>query len=184
MVDIQIASTKMNISFLYALVTSLSFTIKFNVNSNNRQDYFIFNGPNTTAHLFRENSTLKLIFHANSSFRHYQASNITGQFNFIWDGFKVNDKKMELIKSNGDLNELKFNRYTFESLCLDTLHEEVEYSQEPVFHCRDVNYIIFAGIAIAVGLIMRSDNIIPKIWMLFNTLRSESEYAEVDTINT
>lgn len=123
-----------------------------------------------------------LIFHSNSSFKHYQASNVTSQFNFTWDGFKVNYKKMELVKSSGNLIEFKFNRYTFVSPYLDILrHDKVEYIQEPIIHCGDVNYGIFAGIIITVGLIMRSDNIMSRIMKLFNKLRSESDYAEMGT---
>ena len=93
----------MNINFLYTIVTGLCFTVKFDLDENNNQDYFVFDGPNTTVHLFRENRTLTLVFQSNFSFHRYQTSNVTKPFIFSWDGFRVNDKTMKLIKSTGNL---------------------------------------------------------------------------------
>ena len=103
----------MNINFLYTVLTGLCFTVKFEFDDNRKQHYFIFDGPDTTAHLFRENSTLTLVFQSNYSFNTYQTLNLTNPFEFTWDGFRVNDKTMKLIKSSGNITNLQFNGYTF-----------------------------------------------------------------------
>ena len=180
-----------NINFLYTLLTGLCFTVKFDLDGNSKQDYFVFNGPNTTAHLFRENSTLKLVFHLNSSFNWYQTSNLTNPFKFTWDGFRVNDKTMKLVKSSGNLTNFHFNGYTFISPYIEVLQDDsVEYYtvEESIFQCQDINYGIFVIIAFAVGLLMRSDNIITRTLKTFNKMfKSESDenvYVEIDNINT
>lgn len=178
----------MNISFLYTVLTSLSFTVKFDFDDHSRQEYFIFNGPDTAAHLFRENSTLTLVFQSNSSFSRYQASNLTNPFIFTWDRFRVNGKTMKLVKSAGNLTNLNFNGYTFISPYLEILQDDtVQYiTQESLVECREINYGIFAAIAIAVGLVMRSDNIISRtLKLLSNVLESktsESVYVEMDIV--
>lgn len=180
----------MNISFLYTVLTSLCFTVKFDFDEHSKQDYFIFNGPDTTAHLFRKNSTLELVLQSNSSFSRYQTSNLTNPFTFTWDGFRVNDKTMKLVKSTGNLTNRNFNGYTFMSPYLEILQDDtVQYiTQESIVECRDINYGIFAAIAIAAGLVMRSDNIISRtLKLLSNALESktsESVYVEMDSINT
>ena len=179
----------MNINFLYTVLTGLCFTVKFDFDDNRKQHYFIFDGPDTTAHLFRENSTLTLVFQSNYSFNRYQSSNLTNPFKFTWDGFRVNDKTMKLIKSTGNITNLQFNGYTFISSYLEILQDDtVEYIvQESLVQCKDINYGIFVAIAFAVGLMMRSDNIIARtLKILSKVLKSEtneSAYVEIDTIN-
>ena len=59
---------KMDFILLFTLAMNLSFTIKYAVNSEEKQDYFIFNGPSdTTAHLFRKNSTVILVLQSSNN---------------------------------------------------------------------------------------------------------------------
>ena len=180
----------MNVNFLYTVLTGLCFTVKFDLDGNSKQDYFIFDGSDTSAHLFRENSTLTLVFQSNHTFQRYQTSNLTNPFTFAWDEFRVNDKKMKLIKSTGNLTNFQFNGYTFISPYIEIFQDgTVEYViQESMVKCRDINYGIFAVIALAIGLIMRSDNIISRtLKIIGKVLKSEIEesvYVETDDINT
>ena len=97
---------------------------------------------------------------------------------------------MKLVKSTGNLTNRNFNGYTFMSPYLEILQDDtVQYiTQESIVECRDINYGIFAAIAIAAGLVMRSDNIISRtLKLLSNALESktsESVYVEMDSINT
>ena len=181
----------MNINFLYTVLTGLCFTVKFDFDGNSKQHYLIFTGPNTSAHLFRENSTLTLVLQSNFSFHRYQSLNITNPFTFTWEGFRVNGKAMNLIKSTKNIPNFQFNGYTFVSPYLEVLSDSdnVEYIvPESIFQCQDINYGIFLAIALAVGLIMRSDNILGRTLKICSkVLKSEideSVYVEIDTINT
>jgi len=181
----------MNINFIYAVLTGLCFTVKFDFDEHSKQHYLLFSGPDTSAHLFRENSTLTLVLQSNFSFSRYQTSNLTNPFQFAWDGFRVNNKTMKLVKSTGSIPNFQFNGYTFLSPYLEVLQDSdnVEYIvQESVFQCQDINYGIFLAIALAVGMVMRSDNIISRsLKLLSNILESKSEesvYVEIDNINT
>ena len=181
----------MNINFLYTVLTGLCFTVKFDFDENTKQHYLVFTGSETSAHLFRENSTLTLVLQTNVSFHRYQSLNLSNPFTFTWEGFRVNDETMKLIKSTGNISNFQFNGYTFLSPYLEVLQDSdnVEYIiEESVFQCQDINYGIFLAIALAVGLIMRSDNIISRsLKLLNNILESKSEesvYVEIDNINT
>ena len=72
----------MNINFLYTVLTGLCFTVKFDFDDTSTQKYFIFDGD-TTAYLFRQNTTLKLWLQSNSSINHYETSNLTNPFEFM-----------------------------------------------------------------------------------------------------
>ena len=104
---------KMSLNFLYNLLASLTFSITFDVDSNEKQDYFVFHGENSTAYLFRNDNVLKLSITTNFGFRHYETTEIPTQFTFTWDGFKINDNAMQIIRSNGNISDLNFNGYTF-----------------------------------------------------------------------
>ena len=181
----------MNINFLYTVLTGLCFTVKFDLDGNSKQHYLIFTGPETSAHLFRENSTLTLVLQTNVSFYRYQSLNLTNPFTFTWEGFRVNNQTMKLIKSTGNITNFQYNGYTFLSPYLEVLQDSdnVEYIvEQSVFQCQDINYGIFLAIALAVGMVMRSDNIISSsLKLLSNILESKSEesvYVEIDNINT
>ena len=181
----------MNINFLYTVLTGLCFTVKFDFDGNSKQHYLIFTGPDTSAHLFRENSTLTLVLQSNFSFHRYETLNLTNPFVFTWEGFRVNDKSMKCIKSTGSIDNFQFNGYTFVSPYLEILpdSDNVEYIvEESVVQGQAINYGIFLAIALAVGLLMRSDNIISRsLKLLSNILESKSEesvYVEIDNINT
>ena len=181
----------MNINFLYTVLTGLCFTVKFDFDENSKQHYLFFSGLDTSTHLFRENSTLTLVLQSNYSFYRYQSLNLTNPFTFTWEGFRVNDKAMKLIKSTGNIPNFQFNGYTFVSPYLEVLTDSssVEYIvEESIFQCQDINYGVFLAIALAVGLIMRSDNIIARTLKIFSkVLKSEideSVYVEIDNIST
>ena len=102
------------------------------MDSNTKQDFFIFTrDKEAVAHLFRENTTLNLYLGSNSSSELYQCSTLgkQQQFNFTWDGFKIDGKQMEMVKSNGSVGELHFNGYTFFSPFLDIMLDPVEVPQ-------------------------------------------------------
>ena len=121
--NVPITSKMNSINFLYTVLTALCFTVKFDVDDTTKQDYFIFGGPTTVAHLFREDDTLQLVFENDASFIHYRITNITSPFTFVWTGFRVDDVPMEIVKSSGTIDNYIFNGFTFISPYLEVLQE-------------------------------------------------------------
>ena len=50
----------MNFNLLFTVVGSLNFTIKFLINTNREQIFFLFNRKGTEAHLYRNGETVTL----------------------------------------------------------------------------------------------------------------------------
>ena len=158
----------MNINFLYSVIVSLCFTVKFDVNYNSTQDYFIFGGDDTTAHLRRYNQTINLFLRSNTSYRHFEMTNVTNQFVFAWQGYTINNEKMKMVRSEGDLNLLGFNSFTFISPTLNFVEEEEDVAVAtyggPLIRSQDINYGIFILIVFGVGLLLKFDIIAPKVF--------------------
>lgn len=145
----------MNFSLFFALVSTLTFSLHFEIDCNETQDYFIFQSSNNTAQLYRRNNTLILFLKQDGAYEIYNY-NVTNNFEFSWDGYKVNNEKMVCVRTLGQVDALSFNAYTFLSPILnfyrvtDLLDEPDE--PEPVFGCKEVNYGYIAFILIAVFL--------------------------------
>ena len=165
----------MSLNFLYNLLTSLTFNITFEPDSSEKQDFFIFHGENSTAHLFRTDDIVKFVVTSNSGFRHYETTEITSQFKFTWDGFKINDRPMHVIKSNGNISDLDFNGYTFlsPSVYVNQRPESNELKPLCDFFSK-TNYGLVALIVLGVGLFLRLDSVAPKFWQVFTKLCMQS----------
>ena len=83
----------MNFNLLFSAVSALSFIIEFPKTTEERQDYFIFEGINQAAHLFRENETLILHLSFNAEYTTFKAGIEEETFEFSWSGFEVDGKK-------------------------------------------------------------------------------------------
>ena len=175
----------MSLNFLYNLLTSLAIIITFDVDSNEKQDYFVFHGDNTTAYLFRVNDVLKLSITTNYGFRHYEIIDITAQFTFTWDGFKINDRAMQIKRSSGNISDLNFDGYTFLSPSKD-VNQELECNQEQPLsvRCSKTNYGLLALIILGIGVLLRSDSVASKFWKVlaksYMQNVTESIYQEED----
>lgn len=160
----------MNINFLYSFTAALSFTVRFSVSKDGSQDYFIFHGDNSTAaHLSRQNDTIKLFLRYNSSYRHLEMSNVSNQFTFSWKGYTIDNKSMDIVRSEGSLRELKFNAYTYLSPALDfvpdlTLAYVPKVYQEHLLQCQDINYGLFVIIVFFIGILLKFDYITPRVF--------------------
>ena len=165
----------MNVNFLYNLLASFTFSITFDVDSQESQNYFLFHGDNSTAHLFRDDNVLKLIVESKSGFRHYESRDIATQFTFTWDGFKIDGGEMQIVRSSGNISDLDFNGYTFLSPSLD-VNQGPEYNQEQPLRAffTKTNYGLLALIVLGVGLLLRSDAIAPKFWEVLLKLCMQS----------
>ena len=169
---------------------SLTFVLNLDVNKNIYQDYFIFHGNDTSAHLFRENNTINLVLMSDENYVIYQ-SNVTNSFIFEWDGFIINDEKMKLRTNQlmFDVNQLTFYNYTFissfssQDIKTLTLEDTKELFQELIVAV--VLDIILIGVIFRSD-ILRSDSLIRKAYDIFkiifnkkyNVESNEEDYAK------
>lgn len=155
----------MSLNFLYNLLASLVIIITFDVDSNEKQDYFVFHGDNSTAYLFRTDNVLQLSITTNYGFRHYETTEITTQFTFTWDGFKINGRAMQIIRSNGNISDLDFTGYTFLSPSID-IDQRLECNEEQPLRllCSKTNYGLLALIVLGIGVLLKSHSIASKFW--------------------
>lgn len=108
---------------------------------------------------------MKLFLQTNSSFILYEISNITSKFEFSWEEFKVDGKQMDVVRSRGQLKKLIFNAYTFISPWLDdTLGQVDEQYRESMFHKSEIEYGLIALIALAAGLLFKSEAVAFHVW--------------------
>ena len=172
----------MNFNLLFSVVSTLSFIIGFPTNLEERQDYFIFEGVNQSAYLFRENKTLILHLSCNSEYKIYNSTISKEPFRFSWNGFEVNGEKMNILKAtNGKMKPLKFENFTFLSPIIDIF--DIEFSVDPIY--RDVaivNYWYFLIMVLVVAAAFDSKPmIINFIKKYIKTL--EDDYVEMDQGN-
>ena len=179
----------MDINFIFALATSLSFTVVFDVNNSYNQNYFVFNGDETSAHLFRKNDTVTLYLYDRDSYVIYQSSNITSSFMFSWEGYQINNMNMNKTSYNGSLGSLEFDGFTFLSP-----HKEIletcyisEPCPEPVFQCEGTRYDLLTLIVLGIGLLLKFDIISPKLMSIIREAYTkvsldESIYVEMEPV--
>ena len=109
---------KMNFTLLFAVVGNLNFIVKFLINADDKQNFFLFDGVNSSAYLYRNNHTVFLYLRKDNNLEIYKAD-ILNSLEFSWLGFKVNGTEMEKIKSTGEL-DVEFHAFTFISPILNT----------------------------------------------------------------
>ena len=176
----------MNFNLLFSVVSSLSFIIKFEVDSNERQDYFLFTGHNNTAHLYRENKTLLLHITQQHGkvLAIYNASLEDYNFTFSWSGFQINDRMMKKQRSLGQIGQLEFEHFTFISPVVDVA--DLQCSIESIIYdVGAVNYWYFLFMMLAVAIIFDSKtlaiNTLKRLMKIQNRNDDyESEYVSMD----
>ena len=81
------------------------------MNEIDQQDFFMFEGVNSTAHLHRYNQTI--YFQMNNGIKTMiYKTDIENMLEFSWIGFKVNGSEMVKVLSNCDISMI-FNTFTF-----------------------------------------------------------------------
>ena len=182
----------MNFTVLFHLIGNLNFHVQFSLHSDNTQDFFIFQGENSSAHLYRNNETVSLYLRDDKDFELYQIR-ILNELEFSWRGFKVNGTDMRKIKSTGVTNMEGLNEFTFLTVVVDLQADvlmnlyspnisetitEGEFMQSLNF--KNVNYGYIAGIMllIVVGLELKIK--IPLIIERLFGQQIENDFAESD----
>ena len=143
----------MNFNVLFALAASLNFTINFLIDSQISQDFFIFEGKDSSANLYRENDTIKLYLQYMNKSELY-IEEIIDTLEFSWEGYKINGTKMKKIKSDGEL-DLQFTAFTFSSpiLNVEPLNERAVLSLPT---SSNINYGYIVGIVLLIAIIFDS----------------------------
>ena len=106
----------MNFNFLFGIVGNLNFIIQFVINEKERQDFFLFEGVNSSAHLHRFNQTIYLQLSNGIETSLYQ-TDFENMLEYSWIGFKVNGTEMKKVESDRDFL-LMFDTFTFYLLLL------------------------------------------------------------------
>ena len=173
----------MNVNFVFNVVVSLSFVARFNVTIDDHQDYFVFNGNDTAAHLSRSKTTVSLLLISGDDYELYQTFNVTGNFTFKWNGFTIDDQKMNCVNSSGRIDQIQFDSYSFLSPYLQLEKDELEicYCEQTVFGCKDINYGLIALIMFGVGIGLRSDDMVKRIW---NRLATGYKLVDINELPT
>ena len=134
----------MNFSFLFGIISSLNFTIEFQIGQN-YSNLFIFNGSNSSAHLLSKNGSVYLYLSENSVLNIWKASTTdTATIEFTWPNY-VNGKKMELQTGNEVVTPDNFEQYVFLSPFL-IKEAEIECL---CTGCKKTKYHLIYGLIIA-----------------------------------
>ena len=177
---------KMNFNILFTLLSTLSFELYFDVSPRQKQDFFLFDGENSTAHLFRENQTLVLYLKQGGNYAIYKYPHIDEGFSFSWVDFKVNDEVMKLHESVGDITNMSFDGYTLISPVIIP-REICKTSTEHVYKISQTNYIYILLIVLGGGILMKTDIVSIRLYRMLITLfesTGDADYVEMDNIRT
>ena len=189
----------MNFTILFHIIGNLNFHVQFSLDSNYMQDFFIFQGGNSTAHLYRNNETVSLYLRDDERFELYQ-TNILNKLEFSWRGFQINGTDMKLIKSTGNTSMDYLNEFTFISPIIDLQpgimleagnfnNNESESRFISPQNSKDVNYGYIAAIilifAIALELKMKIPLLINRLFgKEINQKIEESDYVSMENMET
>ena len=189
----------MNFTILFHIIGNLNFHVQFSLDSNYMQDFFIFQGGNSTAHLYRNNETVSLYLRDDEGFELYQ-TNILSKLEFTWKGFQINGTDMKLIKSTGNTSMDYLNEFIFISPIIDLQpgimlemsnfnNNESESRFISPQNSKDVNYGYIAAIilifAIALELKMKIPLLINRLFgKEINQKIEESDYVSMENMET
>ena len=173
----------MDINFVFTTVVALNFVVKFEITPEHFQDYFLFSGTDSIAHLYRENATTYLFLKHDSSQQLFTFDNASTPLTFAWDRKTINNKPMNVHSNQSLLNHFNFDAYTFLSPIMEI--QQLNYLPSTECQCGETNYELIALIMFAIGLGFKFDVIAPKIFdmILKKTKRlEEDEYMEMNTV--
>ena len=192
----------MNFTILFQIIGNLNFNVTFELSPYNTQDFFIFEGENSSVHFYRDNETACLYLSQNGNFELYQLD-ILNRIDFSWKGFEINGTEMNRVKSSGIVSITHLNAFTFLSPVLDlqsgdavnsSLFNNTEQinDSEAVqsLNFKNVNYGYIAGIlllfGIAVELKMNLYQIINRLFSKQNNddVIDESDYETMENLET
>ena len=189
----------MKFTILFHFIEALNFHVQFSLYSHNTQDFFVFQGGNSYAYLYRNNQTVFLYMRDDKRFQLFQVD-ILNKLEFSWGGFKINGTEMKMVKSTGSTDMGDLNEFTFLSPVLDlqpdilmencTLNTTETINESKFIssvNTKNVNYGYIAGIILIITLALELKMKIPLIIeRLFGKQiepeLEESDYEEMENI--
>ena len=173
---------EMDFTILFRLIGNLNFNLSFQLSENVTQDFFIFNGLNSSAHLHRVNKDVYLLLSQNNQFERYQAS-VLDELHFSWVDFMINGTCMKKVKSTGAINMTGLNQFTFISPVLD-FQPHISNELEPMQSIKlsNVNYGYIATLMLVFAIAIELKAKIPLIFKLFRN-NSESGVDNSDYVS-
>ena len=185
----------MNFTILFHFIEALNFHVQFSLYSHNTQDFFVFQGGNSYAYLYRNNQTVFLYMRDDKRFQLFQVD-ILNTLEFSWGGFKINGTEMKMIKSTGSTDMDDLNEFTFLSPVLDlqpdilmencTLNTNETISESKFIsslNSKNVNYGYIAAIILIFAIALE---VKMKIPLLINRLIgkvADQEVVESDYVS-
>ena len=167
----------MNFNFLFGIVGNLNFIIEFAINEKEHQDFFLFEGVNSSAHLHRFNQTIYLQLSNGNETSLYQ-TDFENMLEYSWIGFKVNGTEMNKVKSDGDLS-LEFDTLTFLSPLVNFSYFD-DLNEEKILNSNNlsgINYGYIVGIVLIVAIVF---DFKPKTWKLMKSMLNNLEKSDND----
>lgn len=121
----------------------------------NSSEYFLFKGEIDHAYLFQKNEAFQFWLIRNNSHRLYNAP-YSNNLKFNWPEFKINGAEMELVLSEGELQEpYNFDHEVFLTTVYSIYASNFEYIVEPVYKCMDyTNWFIYSGFIIILTVLI------------------------------
>ena len=185
----------MNFTILFHIIGTLNFHVEFSLHSHYTQDFFIFQGGNSSTHLYRDNQTVFLYMRDDNGFQLFQAD-ILNKLEFSWGGFKINGTEMKMIKSTGSTDMNNLNEFTFlspivtlqpdipmETCTLNTNETISESKFISSLNSKNVNYGYIAAIILIFAIALE---VKMKIPLLINRLigkEGDQEVVESDYVS-
>ena len=171
----------MDLNFVFATVVALNFIVDFEVSQDDTQDYFIFSGNNSIAHLYRNTNKLNLYLKSDSSQQLWTYEVPSSEFTFGWDQKTVNNHPMHFHGNDSVLTHFDFDAYTFLSP-ISKMKQLKCPEFEPVFQCDETNYKLIILIVFAIGIALKFDLAAPILIKAVKTKYhvEESLYEEMN----
>ncbi len=156
----------MNFNLIFTTLSTLSFSVKFEVESSTRQSFFLFEGTNQSAHLLRDGQFLTLNLKQNDGYKLYKTELNSSNFTFSWNDYMVDNQQMLLQDTTGNVKDMIFQDFTFDSPIIELL--EFDCSVQPVYKLNnDLNYGYIVLIFLGAGLLFKSTDIGRNIYNRF-----------------
>ena len=142
---------------IFSILLQLNFNVQYANNNASFQDYFIFTGQNNSAHLFRNDSTIMLVYTHGSEYMRYQCPFNDTMLLFKWP-LTVNNEPMMMVEGDKRLHDpWEFSSFLFLDPLLINEEEEVSGAQE------ELPYDILIGVLTIFVLITKLPDIVAAI---------------------
>lgn len=147
----------MNFHIIFRTIAELSFVVKYKISNEKYEDFFLFKGNQSKAHLYRESNVLNLYLCCKGGINHYKYENVSSIFTFSWSDFTINGSKMYAVNQSYE-KVYDFTDFKFISPVVE-LYDH--YSFEPIVNSlseiKSLNYGYFVLIMIIVIITLKSD---------------------------